>query len=110
MHWLHGVPPGSSEQVPASMGTPQCPLSQVRPAQHCWGVLHVEPGGRQVSVPHRPPWQTLVQQSLGTLQEKPSGMQPLSAQTSLTQLPLQHSLSSKHEPPFCEHTWAPQVD
>ena len=35
MHWLHGVPPGSSIQVPASMsGVPQfCPL-HASPTQH----------------------------------------------------------------------------
>jgi len=54
MHWLHGVPPGSIEQVPASTGTPQWPLSHARPMQHCCEVVQFEPGGRQVSAPQTP--------------------------------------------------------
>lgn len=35
MHWLHGVPPGSSVQVPASMmGFPQFEPLHARPTQH----------------------------------------------------------------------------
>jgi hypothetical protein len=53
MHWLHGVPPGSREQLPASMGgMPQWPPLQVRPTQHWPLFWHEEPGGRHPPVPH----------------------------------------------------------
>jgi hypothetical protein len=72
MHWLHGVPPGSSEQVPASTGVPQWLFSQVRPTQHCPALSQLEPGGRQLSVPQVPAGHTPLQQSAATVQEKPS--------------------------------------
>jgi hypothetical protein len=62
MHWLHGVPPGSSVQLPASTAWPQCPLTQVRPMQHSEEVLQLDPGARQA---HVPPTQLFEQHSAG---------------------------------------------
>jgi hypothetical protein len=90
MHWLHGVPPGSMVQVPASTGIPQRPLSQIRPPQHCWAVLQFDPMGRHVWFPHTPLWQTLEQQSEAVLHTWPSIRHPLMPQSPLKQLPLQH--------------------
>ena len=92
MHWLHGVPPGSSEQLPASMGLPQWPLSQVRPTQHSLGLVQLDPGGRQAPPPQTPFWQTLLQQSLGTMQEKPSIVHCPPPQNPPTQAAPQQSL------------------
>ena len=55
MHWLQGVPPGSSEQLPASIGgTPQCPPTHTRPTQHCGLLMQFEPGGRHAPAPQAP--------------------------------------------------------
>ena len=35
MHWLHGVPPGSSGQPLSITGLPQWPPEQTSPTQHC---------------------------------------------------------------------------
>jgi hypothetical protein len=44
MHWLHGVPPGSSVQLPESGGwMPQWPPTHTRPTQHCGLVLQFDP-------------------------------------------------------------------
>lgn len=54
-HWLQGVPPGSSEHVPASMGgLPQCPPLHTCPTQHCVLVVQFEPGGRHEPAPQIP--------------------------------------------------------
>jgi hypothetical protein len=52
MHWLHGVPPGSSEQLPPSTGLPQWLPLHTSGVQHCGVVLQVDPNGRQPPVPH----------------------------------------------------------
>lgn len=62
MHWLHGVPPGSMVQLPASTAMPQWPLTQVRPTQHSELVLQLDPGARQLQVP---PTQLFEQHSPG---------------------------------------------
>jgi hypothetical protein len=50
-HWLHGVPPGSSPQLPESMsGVPHSPPWHVRPMQHCEAFMQFEPLDR-----HEPP-------------------------------------------------------
>ena len=43
MHWLQGVPPGSSGHMPASTGIPQCPPEQTSGLQHCPVVEQLEP-------------------------------------------------------------------
>lgn len=73
MHWLQGVPPGSSEQLPASIGgMPQCPPLQVKPTQHCSLLMHDEPGGKHDPAPQRLFMQTFEQQSSGVLHGNPS--------------------------------------
>lgn len=109
MHWLHGVPPGSSEQVPASTPMPQWPLSQARPTQHSWLFWQLDPGGRQVPAPQAPFWQTMLQHSDGLAQEKPSSLQVLTPQRPLSQAPLQHWLGWLHPNPSGVHMVKPQV-
>jgi hypothetical protein len=109
MHWLHGVPPGSSVHVPASIGTPQCPLSQVRPTQHCWSTWQFDPGGRQVSAPQTSLWQTMEQQSLATMHGKPSMVQVFASQVPEVQMPLQQSLGRVQLKPSDAHCPIPQV-
>src|SRR6185369_6987536 len=94
MHWLHGVPPGSRGQVPASIAMPQCPLSQVRPTQQSWGTEQVDPGGRQLTDPHLPPWQLMLQHSEGEAQGMPSSLHELIPQSPPWQTPLQHWLGA----------------
>lgn len=60
MHWLHGVPPGSSEQGPASIGgIPQVLPLHTRPTQHWAESVQLEPGGK-----HAPDPQTLLVQTM----------------------------------------------
>lgn len=75
MHWLHGVPPGSSEHMPASTGsTPQCPPVQTSPTQHWFEFWQFDPGGRHAPPPHVPLSQTVLQHSSGVLHGKPSSV------------------------------------
>lgn len=90
MHWLHGVPPGSSEQPPSpGKGRPQSPPSQTRPTQHCGVVWQLDPVGRQDPTPQRPFWHWPLQQSPGEPQGNPSSVH-WPAQTPLLHWPLQH--------------------
>lgn len=55
MHWLHGVPPGSSVQVPASTGgLPHVVPLHMRPTQHSLGPVQLDPGGKQLPDPQMP--------------------------------------------------------
>jgi len=93
MHWLHGVPPGSSVQLPESMGgVPQWPPVHARPTQHCGELEQFEPGGRQVPVPQWPPSQALEQHSPVVAQGKPSSLQMGAPQVPAEQTWLQQSL------------------
>jgi hypothetical protein len=135
MHMLQGVPPGLMVQVPASIGNPQRPLSQVSPLQHCWAVLQFDPMGRHDCVPHTPPWQTPEQhwvaaehavpsmeqvcreqnpfthepwqQLVVEVQTAPWGTQPPKLQVPLLQTPVQHSLSPPQAFPPSVHWQAP---
>jgi hypothetical protein len=107
MHWLHGVPPGLSMQLPASTGVPQCPLSQVRPTQQSLGVLQLEPGGRQPPMPHLPFWQALLQHCAGLVQEKPSMVH--TPQTPAVQALLQHLPGTVHPAPSGKQAPVPHV-
>lgn len=91
MHWLHGVPPGSSVHAPESgSAVPQWPPVQVRPTQHCAGLLQLEPGGRQLPLPQIPLLQVLLQHSAPVLHMKPSSLHWLLPQRPTLQTPLQH--------------------
>ena len=91
MHWLHGVPPGSSVHGPESGGaTPQWPPVQVRPTQHCAGSLQLEPGGRQLPSPQMPLLQALLQHSALLPHMKPSSLHWFAPQRPTLHTPLQH--------------------
>jgi hypothetical protein len=98
MHWLHGVPPGSSAQVPASTAMPQWPLLQVSPTQHGEAVGQLDPGGRQLEpAPQTSLVQAALQQSLGWVHAKPSGVHAAGPQTPAgLQRAAQHWLSVMH--------------
>src|SRR5262245_21462301 len=110
MHWLHGVPPGSSEHGPESMvGVPQCCPEQTRPTQHCEVSWHVEPGGRHVPVPQTPASQIMEQHSSGPPQLKPSSLHCPAPQTPSSHMPLQHSNGLKQPKPSGVHMVKPHV-
>jgi hypothetical protein len=109
MHSLHGVPPGSSAQVPASTATPQWPLVQVSPTQHCAALAQLDPGGRQLPPPQMEPWHTAEQHSAAVMQAKPSSVQALLPHTSLSQSTLQQSLARVHAEPSGMHEVEPQT-
>jgi hypothetical protein len=139
MHWLHGVPPGSSKQLPASTAMPQCPLAHTRPTQHCAVAEQFEPVGRHMPVPqtplshalsqhslacmhgkpsslhmfmpHRPPLHAAVQQSLGCVQAKPSGehMPKPHVLPVGLQKPVQHWVSVMQGSPSGRHIPPPQM-
>jgi hypothetical protein len=93
MHWLQGVPPGSSEHAPASLtGLPQRPLRHVRPTQHCAGVLQLEPCARHAPEPHCPfSLQSAEQHSSAELHANPSTLHWVAPQVPSLQKPVQHS-------------------
>jgi hypothetical protein len=109
MHWLHGVPPGSSGHVPASTGTPQWPLSQVSPAQHCVASVQLDPVDKQPCAPQTEPSQTPEQHSAALVQAKPSSSHPFTPQTSSSQAALQQSVASAQGAPSGEHVEEPQT-
>jgi hypothetical protein len=111
MHALHGVPPGSSEQLPASGGAmPQCWPVQTRPTQHCDEVVQFDPGGRHAPAPHMPFLQTIEQQSLGPPQGRPSSWHWFDVQTPLVQTSVQQSDGCEQPAPRGAHMVAPQVN
>jgi hypothetical protein len=110
-HWLHGVPPGSSVQLPASIGgVPQVFPLHVRPTQHWFGDVHVEPGGRHVPVPQVLFWQTLLQHSLGAPHGKPSTLHCPPPQRPASHTNEQHSSGEKQPKPSGVHISKPHVD
>jgi hypothetical protein len=109
MHSLHGVPPGSSEHVPASTGTPQCPLSQVSPAQHCAAFVQLDPVDKQPWAPQTEPAQTPEQHCAALVQAKPSSSHPFTPQTPLSQAALQQSAAWVQGAPSAEHVVVPQT-
>jgi hypothetical protein len=92
MHWLHGVPPGSSVQLPASTAMPQCPLAHTRPTQHCGDAVQFDPVGRHTPVPHTPLSHALLQHSVACMHGKPSSLHMFMPQTPPLQAALQQSL------------------
>jgi hypothetical protein len=103
-HWLHGVPPGSRPQLPASSGElPQWPPLQMSPTQHCSVVWQFDPGGRHAPDPQTPFSQTRLQHSLGSPHAKPSSLHCIAPQTPLLQRPEQHSKPLKHPNPSGVH-------
>lgn len=92
-HWLHGVPPGSSEQAPASLtGLPQSPLKHVSPMQHCAGESQLDPCARQAPEPHWPfSLHSPEQHSSVELHENPSTLHCVAPQVPSLQKPVQHS-------------------
>jgi len=103
-HWLQGVPPGSSEQVPASSGgSPQCPPLQTSPTQHWAVVWQFDPGGRHAPDPQTPFSQAMLQHSSAVPQAKPSSLHGFDPQTLLVQTPEQHSKPLKHPKPSGVH-------
>ena len=72
-HWLQGVPPGSKEQLPPSIGgIPQLPPLQVSPMQHCDDTLQDDPIGRHAPEPQTPMVHIPEQHSSGAPHGKPS--------------------------------------
>lgn len=101
MHWLQGVPPGSSEQLPASMGLPQWPPVHTSGLQHWLLLRQEEPWLRQLPSPHSLLVHCRLQHSLAMVQLKPSNVHcPPGAQLLLSQLPLQHSLLPMQNAPL----------
>jgi hypothetical protein len=92
MHWLHDVPPGSSEQLPASMGMPQWPLSHARPMQHAEDDVQLDPTARQAPVPQVPFMHFIEQQSPAVAHAKPSSAHAMFPQMPPLQRPLQQLL------------------
>jgi hypothetical protein len=109
MHWVQGVPPGSSMQAPASIGVPQWLLWQARPTQHCPVLWQLEPGGRQLSAPQMPLWHTSLQHSAAVVQGKPSRRHWLAPQVPPSQMVLQQSVGWLQPKPSGVHIPKPQV-
>jgi len=109
-HWLHGVPPGSSEQLPASIGgLPQCVPKHTSPTQHCGVLEQFDPGGRHAPAPQIPFWHTFEQHSPGMLHENPSSLHWFAPQIPRSHTLLQHSLGWLHPNPSGVHIWKPHV-
>jgi hypothetical protein len=109
-HWLQGVPPGSSEQLPASIvGIPQWPPVHTRPMQHWLESWQFDPGGKHMPPPQVPFWQTRLQHCSGVLHGKPSSVHWKAPQTLLLHRPPQQSKSETQEPPSGTHCGKPHV-
>jgi hypothetical protein len=109
MHWLHGVPPGSSVQLPASTAIPQWALAHTRPTQHCGDIVQLEPGGRHIPEPQIPFWHTMLQHSVACMQVKPSSLHMFIPQIPPLHTVLQHSLGTLHAKPSGVHIPKPHV-
>ncbi len=109
MHWLHGVPPGSSVQLPASTAMPQCPLAHTSPTQHSVELVQFEPVGRHMPVPQTLFSQAMLQHSLGELHGKPSSLHWFMPQTPLSQTALQQSPGWEQAKPSGVHIPKPPV-
>lgn len=110
MHWLQGVPPGSSGQLPASTGRPQWPPEQTSPMQHCAVSRQLEPVGKQLPSPHWPLVHAWLQHCPGEEQGMPSSLHTIgSVQTLAWHRPLQHSKLSKQNWPLGTQPWKVQI-
>jgi len=94
------VPPGSSEQLPASTGVPQCPPLHTSGEQHWLELLQLEPCGRQPPGPQVFCVHWLLQHSPALLQGKPSTVQVELRHRFWSHSPLQHSSPPVQNEPF----------
>jgi hypothetical protein len=101
MQSKHGVPSDGH------MGGPQTPAEHA-PLQHWDAVMHEVPSSWQ-ALPHTPPLQSLLQQSLNATQGDPLGAHTGTPQSPFEHSPVQQSPASGHGSPSGVHTCMPQT-
>lgn len=102
-HWLHGVPPGSSAQVPPSArGAPHRPSSQVSPMQHGVGAPQFEPLSKHAPDPQTFDVHSSVQHSAALVHENPSSLHSFVLHTLFSHTAPQQSEGVTHSDPSGE--------